>query len=201
MRNTLKAAGMGPALLPLALGLAFAGGATIASAQSITLNFDTSCPNPMATGSGPNITISCGGTSGGPTSAPVCSPTASPNPVAPGGSVTLRANCSQSPTSYMWTGGLASHGAVIGLITAMWIYCKRRAIPFLEGADRFSFSAALGATLVRLGNLFNSEIIGARCRIRAGACGSSATTIRSSTATRRSSTRSGSACWCSAPCS
>ena len=60
----------------------------------------------------------------------------------------------------IWTGGLASHGAVIGLITAMWIYCKRRAIPFLEGADRFSFSAALGATLVRLGNLFNSEIIG-----------------------------------------
>jgi phosphatidylglycerol---prolipoprotein diacylglyceryl transferase len=60
----------------------------------------------------------------------------------------------------IWTGGLASHGAVIGLITAMWIYCKRRGVPFLEGADRFSFSAALGATLVRLGNLFNSEIIG-----------------------------------------
>jgi phosphatidylglycerol---prolipoprotein diacylglyceryl transferase len=60
----------------------------------------------------------------------------------------------------IWTGGLASHGAVIGLITAMWIYCKRRAIPFLEGADRFSFSAALGATLVRVGNWFNSEIIG-----------------------------------------
>jgi prolipoprotein diacylglyceryl transferase len=62
----------------------------------------------------------------------------------------------------IWTGGLASHGAVIGLITAMWIYCKRRGLPFLEGADRFAFSAALGATLVRLGNLFNSEIIGRR---------------------------------------
>jgi phosphatidylglycerol:prolipoprotein diacylglycerol transferase len=60
----------------------------------------------------------------------------------------------------IWTGGLASHGAVLGLITAMWLFCKRRGIPFLEGADRFSFSAALGATLVRLGNLLNSEIVG-----------------------------------------
>lgn len=60
----------------------------------------------------------------------------------------------------IWTGGLASHGAVLGLIFAMWLFTKRRGIPFLEGADRFSFSAALGATLVRIGNLFNSEIVG-----------------------------------------
>jgi prolipoprotein diacylglyceryltransferase len=33
-------------------------------------------------------------------------------------------------------------------------------VPFLEGADRFAFSAALGATLVRVGNFFNSEIVG-----------------------------------------
>ncbi|HEY3237053.1 MAG TPA: prolipoprotein diacylglyceryl transferase [Polyangiaceae bacterium] len=62
----------------------------------------------------------------------------------------------------IWTGGLASHGAVIGLITAMYLFCKRRGLPFLEGADRFSFSAALGASIVRLGNFFNSEIVGRR---------------------------------------
>lgn len=60
----------------------------------------------------------------------------------------------------IWTGGLASHGAVIGLILAMWLFTKRRDVPFLEGADRFAFSAALGATLVRLGNFLNSEIVG-----------------------------------------
>ncbi|HEY3496530.1 MAG TPA: prolipoprotein diacylglyceryl transferase [Polyangiaceae bacterium] len=60
----------------------------------------------------------------------------------------------------IWTGGLASHGAVLGLITAMWVFTKRRGIPFLEGSDRFAFSAALGATLVRIGNLMNSEIVG-----------------------------------------
>jgi len=60
----------------------------------------------------------------------------------------------------IWTGGLASHGAVIGLIVAMYLFTKSRHVPFLEGADRFSFSAALGATVVRIGNLFNSEIVG-----------------------------------------
>jgi prolipoprotein diacylglyceryl transferase len=60
----------------------------------------------------------------------------------------------------IWTGGLASHGAVIGLVVAMWVFTKRRGIAFLEGSDRFSFSATLGATLVRVGNLMNSEIVG-----------------------------------------
>ena len=60
----------------------------------------------------------------------------------------------------IWTGGLASHGAVMGLIIAMWLFTKSRGVPFLEGSDRFSFSAALGATVVRIGNLFNSEIVG-----------------------------------------
>ncbi len=64
----------------------------------------------------------------------------------------------------IWTGGLASHGATIGLILAMWLFTARRGVPFLEGADRFAFSAALGATLVRLGNFLNSEIVGAEVK-------------------------------------
>jgi prolipoprotein diacylglyceryl transferase len=60
----------------------------------------------------------------------------------------------------IWTGGLASHGAVIGLIIAMYLFTKRRGVPFLEGSDRFAFSATLGATVVRIGNLLNSEIVG-----------------------------------------
>lgn len=60
----------------------------------------------------------------------------------------------------IWTGGLASHGATLGLIVAMYLFTRSRHVPFLEGADRFAFSAALGATLVRLGNFFNSEIVG-----------------------------------------
>jgi prolipoprotein diacylglyceryl transferase len=60
----------------------------------------------------------------------------------------------------IWTGGLSSHGATVGLIIAMWLFTRVRKIPFLEGSDRFSFSAATGAMLVRVGNFFNSEIVG-----------------------------------------
>jgi phosphatidylglycerol---prolipoprotein diacylglyceryl transferase len=60
----------------------------------------------------------------------------------------------------IWTGGLASHGAVVGLIIAMYLFTKKRGVPFLEGSDRFAFSATLGATVVRIGNLLNSEIVG-----------------------------------------
>ncbi len=60
----------------------------------------------------------------------------------------------------IWTGGLSSHGAVMGLLFAMYLFTKRRGISYVEGMDRFSFAAALGATLVRIGNFFNSEIVG-----------------------------------------
>jgi len=60
----------------------------------------------------------------------------------------------------IWTGGLSSHGAVLGLLFAMYLFTKRRGISYVEGMDRFVFAAALGATLVRVGNFFNSEIVG-----------------------------------------
>jgi phosphatidylglycerol---prolipoprotein diacylglyceryl transferase len=59
-----------------------------------------------------------------------------------------------------WNGGLASHGAALGMVLAMYLFTRKERVPFLEGFDRFAFSAALGATLVRLGNLYNSEIVG-----------------------------------------
>jgi prolipoprotein diacylglyceryl transferase len=60
----------------------------------------------------------------------------------------------------VWEGGLSSHGATIGLIFALWWYARRHHFSFLTVSDRFTFSAALGAGLVRLGNFFNSEIVG-----------------------------------------
>jgi len=60
----------------------------------------------------------------------------------------------------VWKGGLASHGAVIGLAVTLYWFVRRRAIPFLDGADRLAVAVLPGAALVRLGNLFNSEILG-----------------------------------------
>jgi phosphatidylglycerol---prolipoprotein diacylglyceryl transferase len=57
-------------------------------------------------------------------------------------------------------GGLASHGATIGLLLAMKLFTQLRRQSFIEGCDRFAFSAALGSILVRIGNFFNSEIVG-----------------------------------------
>jgi prolipoprotein diacylglyceryl transferase len=59
-----------------------------------------------------------------------------------------------------WQGGLASHGGTIGLIVAMWLFTWRRKQSFFEGSDRFAFSGALGTILIRIGNFFNSEIVG-----------------------------------------
>ncbi len=60
----------------------------------------------------------------------------------------------------IWSGGMASHGGLIGLFLAMWLFTRRRAIPLLEGTDRLVFSVVLGSALWRIGNLYNSEIPG-----------------------------------------
>jgi len=59
-----------------------------------------------------------------------------------------------------WRGGLASHGAAIGLITALILYARRHRLPILDVIDRFAMSAAMGAAGIRLGNFLNSEIAG-----------------------------------------
>ena len=56
--------------------------------------------------------------------------------------------------------GLSSHGSTIGLVTALILFALRHKIPIFEMIDRFSFSAACGAIGVRVGNFFNSEVLG-----------------------------------------
>lgn len=57
--------------------------------------------------------------------------------------------------------GLASHGAAIGIIIAMFIYSKKvLKKPILWILDRIVIPVAIGAVFVRIGNLMNSEIIG-----------------------------------------
>ncbi len=61
----------------------------------------------------------------------------------------------------VWEGGLASHGAAIGILTAIYLFSsKKRNYPMLWTLDRVVIVVALAGTFIRLGNLFNSEIIG-----------------------------------------
>ena len=61
----------------------------------------------------------------------------------------------------IWRGGLASHGAAIGIITALWLYSvivtKRHILWIL---DRVVLTIAFSGICIRTGNLINSEIYG-----------------------------------------
>ncbi|HEX4887069.1 MAG TPA: prolipoprotein diacylglyceryl transferase [Luteibaculaceae bacterium] len=61
----------------------------------------------------------------------------------------------------IWKGGLASHGAVIGIITAMYFLNKqviKKSVLWI--LDRVVITIAQAGVLIRLGNLMNSEIYG-----------------------------------------
>ncbi len=56
--------------------------------------------------------------------------------------------------------GLASHGGILGVFIAIWLYCRKTKTPFLAVLDRVAIGGALAAVFIRLANFMNSEIIG-----------------------------------------
>ena len=60
----------------------------------------------------------------------------------------------------VWKGGLASHGAAIGLIIGTIIFARKHNLTFYQVADCLVIPISLGTSFVRLGNFFNSEIVG-----------------------------------------
>jgi prolipoprotein diacylglyceryl transferase len=61
---------------------------------------------------------------------------------------------------YIWHGGLASHGAAIGIPLALWLFVRKEKKPYIWILDRVAVVVALAGVLIRLGNLMNSEIYG-----------------------------------------
>jgi phosphatidylglycerol:prolipoprotein diacylglycerol transferase len=60
----------------------------------------------------------------------------------------------------IWKGGLASHGAAVGILLSLWLYIRKYKLSFLWLIDRIVIVVALGGAFIRIGNLFNSEIYG-----------------------------------------
>ncbi|MCD6068301.1 MAG: prolipoprotein diacylglyceryl transferase [Bacteroidetes bacterium] len=60
----------------------------------------------------------------------------------------------------IWNGGLASHGGAIGILIAMWLYCRKTKENWRWIFDRLIIVVALSGMCIRTGNLMNSEIIG-----------------------------------------
>jgi phosphatidylglycerol:prolipoprotein diacylglycerol transferase len=65
------------------------------------------------------------------------------------------------PFRFTGFAGLASHGAAIGIIMALYFYSKNiLKKPLLFLLDRVAIAVALAGFFIRIGNLMNSEIIG-----------------------------------------
>lgn len=58
--------------------------------------------------------------------------------------------------------GLASHGGAFGILFALWLYSRKKkpGQNYLQTLDRIVIVVALTGALIRLGNFYNSEIIG-----------------------------------------
>jgi len=61
----------------------------------------------------------------------------------------------------IWEGGLASHGAIFTILPVLYYFIKKHeGYTYLWLLDRICWVIALAATFIRLGNFFNSEIVG-----------------------------------------
>jgi phosphatidylglycerol---prolipoprotein diacylglyceryl transferase len=62
-------------------------------------------------------------------------------------------------TGYM---GLASHGAAVGILFGLWLYSRKKkpGQNYLQVLDRIVILVCLTGAFIRLGNFFNSEIVG-----------------------------------------
>ena len=63
---------------------------------------------------------------------------------------------------WKWIGykGLASHGDTLGLIIALWLYCRKTKMHYMDVLDMIAVATPICACCIRLANLMNSEIIG-----------------------------------------
>lgn len=56
--------------------------------------------------------------------------------------------------------GLASHGGTLGLMIALWLYCRKTKLHYMDVVDMIAVATPITACFIRLANLMNSEIIG-----------------------------------------
>ncbi len=60
----------------------------------------------------------------------------------------------------IWEGGIAIHGALLGGLLSIYLFCKSRKIPLKIFLDLLMPSVILGQSIGRWGNFFNNEAFG-----------------------------------------
>ena len=75
--------------------------------------------------------------------------------------IILPVNISEDGWKFVGFRGLASHGAVIGILSALYLYTKKyKYASMVWLLDRIAITVAFGGVFIRIGNFFNSEIVG-----------------------------------------
>lgn len=57
-------------------------------------------------------------------------------------------------------GGMASHGGMLGVAAALWLFSRRHRVPFLHLLDLTAFAAPVGLFCGRVANFINGELWG-----------------------------------------
>lgn len=60
----------------------------------------------------------------------------------------------------IWEGGMSFHGGLLGVIVAVWVFCRRKGYAFYTIADLATPAVPIGLGLGRLGNFINGELYG-----------------------------------------
>lgn len=60
----------------------------------------------------------------------------------------------------VWEGGMSFHGGLIGVLLAVWLFARRRKIPFVTLGDLLAVVFPIGLFLGRLANFVNGELYG-----------------------------------------
>jgi phosphatidylglycerol:prolipoprotein diacylglycerol transferase len=60
----------------------------------------------------------------------------------------------------VWGGGMSFHGGMLGVASAIVLFCRRNRIPVLGFADRIAVAAPIGLGLGRVANFINGELWG-----------------------------------------
>ncbi len=60
----------------------------------------------------------------------------------------------------IWQGGMSFHGGFVGIITATYLYCKKKQLNFWQIADVMSFPTMFALAFGRIANFINGELVG-----------------------------------------
>jgi phosphatidylglycerol---prolipoprotein diacylglyceryl transferase len=60
----------------------------------------------------------------------------------------------------VYKGGLSFHGGLIGVMTAAWLFARKKSIPYLNLLDLLALCTPIGLGMGRVGNFINGELWG-----------------------------------------